>query len=342
MSKANRITANIADLAHHPSVSAPDLADLTEYYDRRFSGEYCKKHHDRHNEQLQTMLECVPRTLSCAKVLDYGCGAGGCTELLKEFFPESEIHGIDISNEAIRTAQTRYPDCYFAGFDGALASYPGESFDLIFSSHVLEHVLDLEKSIFDMARMVRKGGCVCITLPCANEGSLEWKLTTLMRDGCIESPTGEEKWCWEDPSHLRRMKSRDLVALFSRHDLRLQTSFFGNQFWGGVEGVCACGPGMVLKWLQVSRGKSVKAKATLAISKTLLLLTSPVFLANMDLRRKAQGFSGLKKTAAYAAIPVRWIYLPLAKLLKSLADHEWVATRAESTGASQFLVFQKV
>lgn len=342
MSKRSCISEGGVAVAPNASVSIPDLAGLSEYYDKRFTGEYCKKHDSRHNQQLRTMLDCVPGKSSCRKILDYGCGAGGCTALLKECFPGAVVHGVDISTEAIKTAQTRFPDCSFSSFDGACADYPDGSFDVVFSSHVLEHVLNLEKSVFDLSRLARKGGYVCITLPCANEGSLEWKLTTLMRDGCIISPTGEEKWCWEDPSHLRRVKSADLTKLFLKQNLRLHSSFFGNQFWGGVEGVCACGPGMVLKWLQVSRGKNFQAKATLALAKALLLLVSPVFFANLDLRKKAKQFQKRKKTAAYAAIPVRWLYLPVAKKLRSLADHEWETNRGVVTGASQFLIFQKL
>jgi ubiquinone/menaquinone biosynthesis C-methylase UbiE len=321
--------------------AAPDLKNLTGYYDKRYSGRYCKSHHGRHMSQLAMLLESVPPELECAKILDYGCGAAGCTALIRDFFPNSEIHGIDISDEAIRTAQTRFPDCQFSAFDGLRAPYADETFDLIFSSHVLEHVIDLEKSVADLARMVRRNGVLCLTLPCANKGSLESMLTLIMNGGTIKSPTGEEKWCWEDPSHLRRLESSRLVELFLREGLNLRDAFFGNQFWGGIEGVCFYGPGTIRKWLKISRGKGLSEKCTLLFAKTTLLLLSPVFLTNMDLQRKAQESRGLKKLFCIAARPVRWAYKPVAKLLSKLADAEWETSRHNTNGASQFLIFKK-
>ncbi|MDB6121291.1 MAG: ubiE [Pedosphaera sp.] len=321
--------------------TAPDLKDLAGFYDKRFTGQYCKTHDGRHMRQLATMLKCVPATVSPSKVLDYGCGAGGCMTLLKDFFPDAEIHGIDISDEALKKANSRFSDCRFASFDGSKAPYPDGNFDVIFSSHVLEHVLDLGKCIEDIARMVRKGGYVCLTLPCANERSLEWKLTTLMKGGIIKSATGEEKWFWEDPSHLRRLTSSHLINAFSKQGLQLKEAIFGNQFWGGIEGVCNCGPGIILDWLHVLDGKGLRAKTMLFFAKATLLLISPVFLASVNLRQKAHCSRGIRKFLYLAAMPVKLVYWPLAKWLRSLADEEWEIERKKTSGASQFLVFQK-
>lgn len=291
--------------------------------------------------QLRTLLSRVSGLPPSARILDYGCGAAGCTELLKEMFPSAEIHGIDISSEAIKTARERFPDYHFSVFDGSNAPYPEGSFDLIFSSHVLEHVRDLDQSVSDMVRLLRPGGVLCVTLPCANEGSLESTLTSLMRDGIITSPTGERKWFWEDPTHLRRVRSDDLVARFKYHGLRLCEAFFGNQFWGGIEGVCQCGPGIIGKWLRVSKGNGITARVKLAAAKLVLYAVSPIYLALFEPVEKAGRFRGSKMLLCYAAVPIRWLYLPVARWIRKMADKEWDERRHIPKGASQFLVMQK-
>src|SRR5690242_14720762 len=92
--------------------AAPDLKDLDRFYDSRFTGQYCKTHDGRHMGQLATMLSSIPASTGL-RILDYGCGAGGCVTLLKEFFPDAEIHGIDISEEATKKAGLRFPDGHF-------------------------------------------------------------------------------------------------------------------------------------------------------------------------------------------------------------------------------------
>ena len=54
---------------------APDLKQLAQCYDRRYSRDYCRKHQGRHYGQLRTLLRCVPALGACTRVLDYGCGS---------------------------------------------------------------------------------------------------------------------------------------------------------------------------------------------------------------------------------------------------------------------------
>ena len=45
------------------------------------------------------------RGVPVKRILDYGCGAGRSLVILKEFFPEAEISGYDVSGESLKEAR---------------------------------------------------------------------------------------------------------------------------------------------------------------------------------------------------------------------------------------------
>lgn len=78
-------------------------------------------------------------------ILDFGCGMGGTAPYLRKYFPNAEIHGVDISEELIKTAkekQAAYNIKYAAlkHVDG-VAKIPFDmQFDLVFISQVFHHM----------------------------------------------------------------------------------------------------------------------------------------------------------------------------------------------------------
>lgn len=97
-----------------------------------------------------------------AKILDFGCGYGRqVIELLQAGF---DVWGVDVSEtDVAKAAQTLRE----SGFDPARVSvlgadgrsaFPDESFDVIFSDQVLEHVADLDRAVAEIARLLKPGG----------------------------------------------------------------------------------------------------------------------------------------------------------------------------------------
>ncbi len=68
------------------------------------------------------------------RLLDWGCAMGDGVDVLAKTFPNSEVNGIDISDEAIRRAAERFPRQTFIRSDAILQPY-----DVIFTSNCLEH-----------------------------------------------------------------------------------------------------------------------------------------------------------------------------------------------------------
>jgi SAM-dependent methyltransferase len=87
------------------------------------------------------------------RVLDYGCGNGALTYWLARCGFGDDIIGIDISEAAVKKATARFgrPGLRFEVFDPLQSlEYLGR-FDVVVSSHVLEHIPHPEEAIAQMS-----------------------------------------------------------------------------------------------------------------------------------------------------------------------------------------------
>jgi SAM-dependent methyltransferase len=84
-------------------------------------------------------------------VLDVGCGMGERTALLKKYFPEANVTGIDFSENGIATAKKNFGSIsgleYFVTDATDNSFYEQKKYDLVFSFGVLEHIDDW-RSVF--------------------------------------------------------------------------------------------------------------------------------------------------------------------------------------------------
>jgi ubiquinone/menaquinone biosynthesis C-methylase UbiE len=74
-------------------------------------------------------------------ILDYGCGIGMNIPYLREYFPNTNLYGCDISKESIRLAVENIQNCTFNVLETPkdLEIYKGK-IDCIFISTVLHHI----------------------------------------------------------------------------------------------------------------------------------------------------------------------------------------------------------
>ncbi|MBL4849804.1 MAG: class I SAM-dependent methyltransferase [Planctomycetes bacterium] len=93
------------------------------------------------------------RPLRC---VDLGCGSGEFTARLAPL--GIELHGIDLSPNAIALAQQRLPDASFRVGDIEDTGFEASSFDLVVLSGVLHHFPDLTHVTRECARILKPGG----------------------------------------------------------------------------------------------------------------------------------------------------------------------------------------
>ena len=135
-----------------------------------------------------------------SKFLDVGCGAGYSLMRASQSL-NCEVEGIDADpgshgvgrflKDMVRTVTIK------KGFAENLP-YDNESFDVVYSSHVLEHVNDEFKALNEMKRVLKKDGVLIIGMPTASMAILNFisqliftthiKIYELFRNLFIQNP----------------------------------------------------------------------------------------------------------------------------------------------------------
>ncbi|MCJ7805513.1 class I SAM-dependent methyltransferase [Patescibacteria group bacterium] len=96
------------------------------------------------------------------QILDMGCGEGTRLNFVAR---GKECYGIDISSKAIGLAKKKYSKLHFTVGDLETLPYKNESFDLVYSAFVFEHLDNPEKVIKEGIRVLRKGGKFLVVAP---------------------------------------------------------------------------------------------------------------------------------------------------------------------------------
>jgi 2-polyprenyl-3-methyl-5-hydroxy-6-metoxy-1,4-benzoquinol methylase len=97
--------------------------------------------------------------------LDYACGSGYGTEILRE--AGYRAYGVDINEEAIAYAKKHFPACDFALKDFADIGTPPGEYDLITLFEAIEHLglQEGKECIKTLGRYLNENGVMVISLP---------------------------------------------------------------------------------------------------------------------------------------------------------------------------------
>jgi len=113
--------------------------------------------------RLKMILEVAGERVK-GRVLENGCGVGMYVEKLSA--QGEEVIGLEFDFE--RAVEAHGNSAYITNAAGEFLPFPKESFDLILSHEVIEHVQDDRKAIREMVRTLRSGGR--LVLFCPNRG----------------------------------------------------------------------------------------------------------------------------------------------------------------------------
>lgn len=126
------------------------------------------------------------------KILDIGCGTGGNMKAFEKF---GEVHGVDISPDAIAFCKKRELKHVRIG-SAYRTKYPSSSFDVVTMLDVLEHVDD-KKALSEVKRILRPNGILILTVPAYK---LLWSR-------------------WDEALHHKRRYSKDeIISLLQSKD----------------------------------------------------------------------------------------------------------------------------
>jgi ubiquinone/menaquinone biosynthesis C-methylase UbiE len=94
-------------------------------------------------------------------VLDVGCGSGIHIACFADRFPElRSISGIDASKDMITLAQNKntFPKAVFMQGDMDALPFENDAFDYIFSRNAIHYSNDVNRTLSEIARVLKKGG----------------------------------------------------------------------------------------------------------------------------------------------------------------------------------------
>jgi SAM-dependent methyltransferase len=104
-------------------------------------------------------------------VLDYGCGGGFGCSLIATKGRAQKVIGVDVDAGAIQLAKQRYvslTNLSFETFDGYSIPFNDQSFDMIVSFEVIEHVSDVSHYLAEIKRLLKPDGLALFSTPNRN------------------------------------------------------------------------------------------------------------------------------------------------------------------------------
>lgn len=95
------------------------------------------------------------------EILEIGAGSGSVAEQLLSESPQLAWTAIDLDPHMTAAAATRlreFPNASAKTADATALPFPNESFDTVVSCLMLHHVIDWERAVAEIARVLRPGG----------------------------------------------------------------------------------------------------------------------------------------------------------------------------------------
>jgi 2-polyprenyl-3-methyl-5-hydroxy-6-metoxy-1,4-benzoquinol methylase len=137
------------------------LGKQAAFYDQRWSDfAYANR---LKLERCRSILSALASTkLFEPRIVDLGCGAGWLAGVVGNFGPTT---GVDLSHQAVAEAAVRYPYVQFIQADILNWKYPKNSFDLVISQEIIEHVNDQRGYIEVAHGLLDEGGYLILTTP---------------------------------------------------------------------------------------------------------------------------------------------------------------------------------
>ncbi|QFR39033.1 class I SAM-dependent methyltransferase [Candidatus Gracilibacteria bacterium 28_42_T64] len=140
-----------------------------------------------HLRQYDCFIDNIPSDVKT--VLEAGCGEGTLTIRIAKKYPNLNIKAFDIGEENIKSAKLLakkegIKNIEFFNGDAENIDFPDNSFDLVVSSHVLEHLPSFDKGLSELKRVSKKhvffAVPTCLNLSCFSLLGYDnyWKFST--------------------------------------------------------------------------------------------------------------------------------------------------------------------
>jgi ubiquinone/menaquinone biosynthesis C-methylase UbiE len=197
-------TANWEAFSRHYNERVPTITEEFELW-----GSF---HQHRHEMRYDLVADAVRANLPRGgRVLDIGCGSALVAERLHDV--SATYVGLDLPAHHIAFAATAFRgrpkslQTEWVRGNGELLPFADDSFDVVVMTEVIEHLLQPERAVWEVARVLKPGGVYVMTTNNASEVPLRSPLSHAL--AWVEKGVGATRpslislrpWVWPEPVH---------------------------------------------------------------------------------------------------------------------------------------------
>lgn len=319
----------------------PDLHNkevVVEFYETRYEEGYMEEWDDLKKAKVIEVIQSLGLP-EHGKALDFGCGNGIFTTIIKKVLPGWEVYGVEISQTAVQNATRKFPHCTF--FSADQGEHYKNQFDFLFSHHVIEHVQELEETFSVINSYLKPASSQLHILPCGNTGSYEYEICVLRKNG-IEKDK-DNRFFFEEPGHLRRLNTIEFAAYESKIGFVLKKDFYSNQQDGAINWITKSSPRFVKKLTAsediVDEAAGHKMKQ---FRHKLLWMTYRQFPCSKywEIKSKWRKTSKDRILLAILYLPAL-LTKPFYQSVQEKAAQEWASRKTDKNGSEMFLFFTR-
>ena len=146
-----------------------------------------------HRYKMRRLRRLFERYIPGGRALDVGCGRSLFTDMTARF--PFHVYAGDLDFNSIRNRAAEAPHQTWSVFDADAVPFRDASFDALFAGEIIEHVVDVRRTLREWWRVLKPGGVAIITTPNRNR-------LVAMVDG-LESPYS--------PDHLNELSYHSLT-----------------------------------------------------------------------------------------------------------------------------------
>ena len=174
--------------------------------------DYAQHHMDLRESRIRKLLGLLG-TERPGRLLDVGCAGGELGALLAT--RGWRVQGAEAEHALVETARARGVEARAVDLDKASLPWSDAAFDVVVAAEVIEHVIDTDHLLAEIARVLRPGGALVVTTP--NLASLENRLRLLLGRYPMWMDVGVE-----GAGHQRYYTPRMLGHQLAQHGLRVE------------------------------------------------------------------------------------------------------------------------
>lgn len=203
-----------------PPFRKPSLS--TEFYDKRAAEGW----HPAGLPRTRAVLRLIA-DLSVEDVLDVGCGEGEAAIEIRKL-THANVRCVDVSRVAVESARLRGLDAYQVDINYEPLPFDDATFDLIYATEVIEHLVRPDRALKEMGRVLRRNGHLIISTP--NLACLPNRVLLALGLQPLFTEVSEERVLGRGASflgqgtspvgHLRIYTLRGLIETLKLHDFQ--------------------------------------------------------------------------------------------------------------------------